>query len=266
MYFGLAKDDTMRATEKWLSVPAKLNPAFAASIENTYRVYEKLVGEPRHSEHFTKITPVEFIMIGILVHRHKARLGLEGLAKAVSAMRADVRTQHEVIRNNGKMYKTMVAFIDRYNGDVTKGEVWSKNAVDGPTAGGPTGSKTGAKRKAAKAPAEDEDSDDDYAPRKRERASPKKAVALPTPPPSSTSAPAPTSTAPPSTPVPALNVVRQAKERLAKRLAELVSASTSDAQLSTPNPMPMPFGSYNINNPNTYPNDSTAFQTYAHPQ
>ncbi|KAJ7857786.1 hypothetical protein B0H14DRAFT_3447680, partial [Mycena olivaceomarginata] len=81
------------------------------------------------------------------------------------------------------------------------------------------------------------DSDDDYAPRKRERASPKKAIALPTPPPSSTSAPAPTSTAPPSTPVPGLDVVRQAKERLAKRLAELVSASTSDAQLPTPNPM-----------------------------
>jgi hypothetical protein len=60
--------------------------------------------------------------------------------------------------------------------------------------------------------------------------------------------------------------VRQAKERLAKRLAELVSASTSDAQLPTPNPMPMPFGSYNINNPNANPNDSTAFQTYAHPQ
>jgi hypothetical protein len=47
--------------------------------------------------------------------------------------------------------------------------------------------------------------------------------------------------------------VRQAKERLAKRLAELVSASTSDAQLPTPNPMSMPFGSYNINNPNANP-------------
>ncbi|KAJ7830090.1 hypothetical protein B0H14DRAFT_2593577 [Mycena olivaceomarginata] len=88
---------------------------------------------------------------------------------------------------------------------------------------GESGSKTGAKRKAARAPVEDDDSDDDYAPRKRERASPKKAIALPTPPPSSTSAPAPTSTAPPSTPVPGLGVVRQAKERLAKRLAELVS-------------------------------------------
>ncbi|KAJ7896868.1 hypothetical protein B0H13DRAFT_2522201 [Mycena leptocephala] len=194
-----------------------LNPAFAASIENTYRVYTKFVGEPRHSEHFTKIAPVEFIMTGILVHRHKARLGLEGLAKAVSAMRADVRTQHQDVRNNGKMYKTMVAFIDGYNGDVTQGEVWAKDAVDGPTAGGASGSKTGAKRKAARAPADDEDSDDDYAPRKRERASPKKAIALPTPPSSSTSAPAPTPTAPPGYSVPGLDVVRQAKERLAKR-------------------------------------------------
>ncbi|KAJ7696392.1 hypothetical protein B0H14DRAFT_3529742 [Mycena olivaceomarginata] len=36
------KTTSMRATEKWLSVPAKLNPAFAAFIEKTYRVYEKL--------------------------------------------------------------------------------------------------------------------------------------------------------------------------------------------------------------------------------
>ncbi|KAF8174612.1 hypothetical protein K438DRAFT_1848583 [Mycena galopus ATCC 62051] len=264
------KTTSIQATEKWLTDPAELSPAFAASIENTYRVYETLVGDPRNSEHFTKIAPIEFIMIGILVHRQKARLTLEGLAKAVSAMRADVRHHHEDIRNNGKVYKTMVAFIDGYSGEkVGRGEVCAKDAVEGPN--GASGIAAGTKRKAARAPAEeDEDSDDDYAPTKRaaprKRASPKKATALPTPAPSSTSAPAPTSTATPSTPtlpVPnGLDVVRQAKERLeAKRLAGLASVSASAAQLPTPNSTPMPFGSYN---PHATPNDpAAALQSYA---
>ncbi|KAJ7884329.1 hypothetical protein B0H14DRAFT_2564386 [Mycena olivaceomarginata] len=74
-------------TEKWLADTAPMNPAFAASIENTYRVFEALVREPRNSAGFAKIAPVEFIMIGILVHRHKGRLSLEALGKGVSAMR-----------------------------------------------------------------------------------------------------------------------------------------------------------------------------------
>ncbi|KAJ7833523.1 hypothetical protein B0H14DRAFT_2254552, partial [Mycena olivaceomarginata] len=105
------KTTSIRATEKWLADTAPMNPAFAASIENTYRVFEGLVREPRNSAGFAKIAPVEFIMIGILVHRHKERLSLEALGKGVSAMRQDVRKQHGDIRNNGKVYKTMVSFI-----------------------------------------------------------------------------------------------------------------------------------------------------------
>ncbi|KAJ7834815.1 hypothetical protein B0H14DRAFT_2797954, partial [Mycena olivaceomarginata] len=55
-------------------------------------------------------------MIGILVHRHKGRLTLEALGKAVKDIRADVRKQHDDIRNNGKVYKTMIAFVDEYKG------------------------------------------------------------------------------------------------------------------------------------------------------
>jgi hypothetical protein len=94
-------------------------------------------------------------MIGIVVHRHKGRPTLEALGKAVKDMRADVRKQHDDIRNNGKVsyvednvvlfsshlpsgaerdgavsgvgrveadcyaeqvYKTMIAFVDEYKG------------------------------------------------------------------------------------------------------------------------------------------------------
>ncbi|KAF7369138.1 Protein kinase domain-containing protein [Mycena venus] len=124
------KTTSIQAMEKWLADPAPVSPNFAASIENTYRVFEALVREPRNCAVFTKIPPIEFITIGILVHRHKARLSFEELARAVAAMRADVRRQHEDIRNNGTVYKTMNAFIDEYEGpSLGRREVCARDAV-----------------------------------------------------------------------------------------------------------------------------------------
>ncbi|KAJ7840038.1 hypothetical protein B0H13DRAFT_1910867 [Mycena leptocephala] len=78
---------SIRATEEWLADSTPMDSAFVACIENTYRVFVALVREPRNSAGFAKISPVEFIMIGILMHRHKKRLSLEALGNAVSAMR-----------------------------------------------------------------------------------------------------------------------------------------------------------------------------------
>ncbi|KAJ7712709.1 hypothetical protein B0H14DRAFT_678869 [Mycena olivaceomarginata] len=88
--------------EMCLADPAPMAPSFAASIENTYSIYETLVCDPQNASAFAKIAPIEFIMIGPLVHRHKGRLTLEALGKAVKDMRADVRKQHDDIKNNGK--------------------------------------------------------------------------------------------------------------------------------------------------------------------
>ncbi|KAJ7436712.1 hypothetical protein FB451DRAFT_1108693, partial [Mycena latifolia] len=128
------KTTSIQATEKWLADTAPMAPAFARDIEGTYRVFERLVADDARASGgkstFAKIAPVEFITVGILVHRHKARLTLSGLAGAVAAMRADVRRVHDDIRNNGKVYKTMSAFIDGYKGPpVGRGEVCAADAV-----------------------------------------------------------------------------------------------------------------------------------------
>ncbi|KAJ7084564.1 hypothetical protein B0H15DRAFT_783734, partial [Mycena belliarum] len=202
------KTTSIQATEKWLADPSPLAPTFAKSIQGTYRVFERLVEE--YPGTFVKIAPVEFISVGILVHRHKDRLTLDGLKDAVAALRANARKTHDDIRNNGKVYKTMSSFIDTYHGPaVGRHESSAADTVGdggGSVGGGSVASASGGagtKRKAA-APASDQDSDDDYAParraapRKRERASPVKP-----PPPPAPAPPTPPLSAPPSNSPPA---------------------------------------------------------------
>jgi hypothetical protein len=223
------------------------------------------VRDPRNNTLFSKIAPIEFITIGILVHRHKARLSLEALGKAVAAMRADVRRVHDDIRNNSKVYKTMNAFIDGYVGpSLARGEVSAADAV-GQGFPQPSGAKAGTKRKAVRAAADEdeedamdvdgEDSDDDYAPARkaapRKRASPqKKAPAAPTrppvpppTPPTSTSSP-PTAAAPgPGSPPATQNAIdriRALREQYeAQRLSAAAGVAPGGLQ-PTPTMLPSP--------------------------
>jgi hypothetical protein len=132
------KTTSIQATEKWLGDPAPVTPKFAENIQNTYRVFEALVSDAHYADVFrtpVKISPVEFIMVGILVHRHKRTLTMTEMANAVKAMRKNVREVHYDIRNNGKVYKTMSAFIDGYTGPpVSHGDTCAADAV--PAGGG----------------------------------------------------------------------------------------------------------------------------------
>ncbi|KAJ7047222.1 hypothetical protein C8F04DRAFT_1063065 [Mycena alexandri] len=260
------KTTSIQATEKWLADPTPMIPAFAASIENTYRVFETLVRDPRNSKAFAKIAPVEFIMVGMLVHRHKSRLTLEAMGKAVAAMRADVRAEHADIRNNGKVYKTMNAFIDGYKGPaVPRGEICASEAagMDPARSVGASVStvKAGQKRKARGAADEDEisdatdadDSDAEYAPAQRatprKRAAVKKdkapPAAVPPPTPPASASTGSTSAPPPGSPQEAqgIAVIRAAKERLAAQRAASGGVATQGpyATPTMPSPSLTPF-------------------------
>ncbi|KAJ7148226.1 hypothetical protein C8R46DRAFT_1128088 [Mycena filopes] len=266
------KTTSIQATEKWLADPAPMPPAFAASIENTYRVFEALVRAPENAKAFAKIAPVEFIMVGMLVHRHKARLTLKEMGRAVQAMRTHVRKEHADIRNNGKVYKTMNAFIDGYQGPaVPPGERCASDKVgmDPARSVGASVStaKAGQKRKARGAAddedelADEDDSDADYAPAQRaaprKRAAPKKEkpVVSPPTPPASTSAS--TSAPPPGSPqeAPGIAVIRAAKERLA---AQRAATTTGGPTIATPTSTP--FSSNPDMNNNPYGQQSTFAQ------
>ncbi|KAJ6613692.1 hypothetical protein B0H10DRAFT_1804999 [Mycena sp. CBHHK59/15] len=174
---GTPKTTSMQATERWLADPAPVPPALSQRITSTYRVFEALVRDVKHTRVFqrpAKIAPIEFIAVGILIARHKDSTTLAGLASAIAAMRADVRTVHDDIRNNQKVYKTLVAFIEAHHAPApTRGELAASAAVPAVTL------SSGTKRKAAPASASDEedeldgdadaagDSDEDYAPARK---------------------------------------------------------------------------------------------------
>ncbi|KAJ7622315.1 hypothetical protein FB45DRAFT_1061863 [Roridomyces roridus] len=202
------KTTSIQATEKWLSDTSALDPGFAEDIENTYQVFAKLVASPEWSGTSgkpgkpSKVAPVEFISMGQLVHRHKRKLTMSGLAAAVIAMRRHVRDKHDDIRNNGKVYKTVVGFIDGYKASgVPKGEM----SASAEAAADPQVAK-GTKRKRRLDDSDDDSDEDDegggkddadYAPAKKRVANASVTKSRPTvhplpTPPISVSTPAPT--------------------------------------------------------------------------
>jgi hypothetical protein len=86
-------------------------------VHNTYRVFVDLVHDPVLKEVFgapTRVSPIEFIMISLLIAVHKDQLTPVQLSTAIGLMRADARAKHVDIRMNGRVAKTMVEFIRGY--------------------------------------------------------------------------------------------------------------------------------------------------------
>ncbi|KAF7305055.1 hypothetical protein MKEN_01220500 [Mycena kentingensis (nom. inval.)] len=243
------KQTSFGSTEKWLTEDTAVSASFTSAVESTFLVYQAISAE---ASVLTKIAPVEFIAIGILIYKLRDKLTLEGVAKAVKAMRTDVRTVELDVRNNSRTQKAMTTFIDKYKapplgrGELSAAE--SVRAVSKPSA------KTGTKRKA---PAqanrqEDEDSEDDYVPAKKAKAatkakttaSPRKranvsataSTTVPIPGPNDPPVPAPPPT-PPATVSPppastAINddIMAQARQRIeAAKAASANSGSASAA-------------------------------------
>ncbi|KAJ7192694.1 hypothetical protein GGX14DRAFT_701320 [Mycena pura] len=252
------KTTSIQATEKWLADPKPMSPAFAAAIENTYRVFEALA--ERSDGVLNKISPVEFITVGILIYKHRNALTLEGVSLAVREMRADVRQEHEDIRNNGKVYKTMSTFINKYRAPaLVRGQVSAAEAVDkrgpsisidaeGRTTVNGTGAGTKRKARAQESDDNDEDSDADYAPAHRAKAVPRKrSAASPTKPATTRAPPTPptsTSTAAqlgsPSAPM--SDPIRAAMERIKlQREAGTMPLSSQGNPALTPGQTPFSF-------------------------
>ncbi|KAI0631722.1 hypothetical protein C8Q77DRAFT_1219104 [Trametes polyzona] len=100
--------------EKWLSqttpVPAKIRE----TVLTTFRIFIALVKDKRYNTAFSKparVSPIEFTMIGVLIARFRDELSLAQLSNAIWLMRADVRKQHQDIRQNSKVTKTMFNYF-----------------------------------------------------------------------------------------------------------------------------------------------------------
>ena len=105
---------TIAQIEKWLSLDEPLPSPFRNKVHDTYRIFLDLVLDKKLNKAFkkpAKISPIEFIMISLLIGAHKDKLSMAQLSSAIGRMRDDVRTVHVDIRMNGRVTKTFLEFI-----------------------------------------------------------------------------------------------------------------------------------------------------------
>ncbi|THG98166.1 hypothetical protein EW026_g3967 [Hermanssonia centrifuga] len=141
--------------DKWLQQQGPVPVKLSNDILETFKIFLKLVRNDKYNTCFQKprVSPVEFTMTGVLIHRHKAEFSMTRLSSAITKMRANVRSMHNDVRANGRVTKTMFAFIgqvrDKELGADGKGD-------DSPAASSIKGGKSG-KRKRAEVESEEDD-------------------------------------------------------------------------------------------------------------
>lgn len=96
--------------------------AFLARIYATFSTFSNLVGDTALQSLFLKpewrISPIEFVMMCLLIAVKKDTLTLQELATSIGEMRARVRAEHLDIRMNARVAKTMFDFIKETPGFV----------------------------------------------------------------------------------------------------------------------------------------------------
>ncbi|KAH7922254.1 hypothetical protein BV22DRAFT_1017693 [Leucogyrophana mollusca] len=102
--------------EKWLQNTEPVAAKRRAELTDTFRILVTLARDKKYSGSLnkpTRVSPIEFVMIGVLIYLHRAVLSLTQLSSAIEKMRADVRSKHVDIRANTRITKHMLDFISK---------------------------------------------------------------------------------------------------------------------------------------------------------
>ncbi|KAI0034812.1 hypothetical protein K488DRAFT_77027 [Vararia minispora EC-137] len=98
----------------WLGKEEEIPGKLRNSIAHTLQIFRHLTRSSHFSEPFhtpTRVSPMEFIMIGVLIHKHRQTLSLMQLSSAIARMRADIRKKEKDIRTNPRCSKLLYDFI-----------------------------------------------------------------------------------------------------------------------------------------------------------
>lgn len=229
---GTIKTLSIQQTEKWLNIERGLAPDFERSVQDAYDIFANMVQDKKHNHVFKKpgkVSPIEFIMMGVMIFTYKGEASMAQLAAGIQQMRTDVRVTHVDIRMNTRVTKDFIDFIAK----------WKPPMISGDTGVPISNTSLKRKRPARRDDEMDVDDDDDDDDGGMYRAKPKKK--------------APTSgvkvkAEPASTPIPLssqfptdrLAAIRRAKEAVAQRQAQSQSQSQApppapNSGLATPN-------------------------------
>lgn len=117
--------------ESFLNDTNSLPQKFRNQVIHTFEVFESMASDPdpeisgpfkmssaefaglpgRSTKLNTKVSPIEFICICLLLLVWREKLSKKAMARAIRDMRRDVRKEHVDIRLNTKVGKTMIAFM-----------------------------------------------------------------------------------------------------------------------------------------------------------
>ena len=104
-----------KATDSDAGEDLSTDEAFLERVHATFQTFSQLVSDASLHSHFLKpdwrVSPIEFVMMSLLISVKKDTLTLPQLAVRVGDMRARVRQEHLDIRMNSRVAKTMFDFI-----------------------------------------------------------------------------------------------------------------------------------------------------------
>ncbi|KAG2043991.1 hypothetical protein BDR03DRAFT_850488 [Suillus americanus] len=147
--------------EKWLLKSDPVSPKLREDLLDTFRVFLVLARDQKYSRSLnrpTRVSPIEFVMIGVLIYLFRDRLSLTQLSSAIEKMRKDVRDDHKDIRANSRITKHMLSFMSKR---LKISELKTDGEGDKPAAGKPT--KTKKRKRVAEY---DDESEEEEKPRK----------------------------------------------------------------------------------------------------
>ncbi|KAH7886787.1 hypothetical protein F5I97DRAFT_1050037 [Phlebopus sp. FC_14] len=105
-----------KTLEKWLLKSNPIPPKLRADLHETFRIFVVLAREKKYSVSLnrpTRVSPIEFVMIGVLIYLKRTTLSLTQLSSAIEKLRKDVRADHKDIRSNTRVTKHIVDFITK---------------------------------------------------------------------------------------------------------------------------------------------------------
>ncbi|KAL4071943.1 hypothetical protein J3A83DRAFT_4093033 [Scleroderma citrinum] len=105
-----------KVLEKWLHRTEPVKQSLIADLQDTFRIFLILARDKQYSGSLnrpTRVSPIEFVMIGVLIYLKRSSLSLTQLSSAIEKMRKDVRASEKDIRANTRITKFMLDFMNK---------------------------------------------------------------------------------------------------------------------------------------------------------
>lgn len=103
-----------KVLEKWLQKTQPVSTQLRTDLHETFRIFVTLARDKKYSGSLnrpTRVSPIEFVMIGVLIYLKRQTLSLTQISSAIEKMRKDVRASHQDIRSNTRVTKHLTEFM-----------------------------------------------------------------------------------------------------------------------------------------------------------